>query len=202
MNYHGDMQITTIDEIKQDCYIIRDMQITKQGQGTRIVRQFHFLTWPDHGSPLTTSGFMRFYDIIKETKTIHPIVVHCSAGVGRTGTFIAFDVLSDSMATTGIVDVYGTVVAMRRCRTAMVQSLDQYIYLYKLLVETTVLENRGFYASEIGQVMARLNTKNHIGKSLLQSEYEDLHLIEAINTKCIAANLANPKLNRDGTVLP
>ena len=60
---------------------------------TRTVRQFHYLEWPDHGVPKTAESFRQFMDAVTATDAdlTGPMVVHCSAGIGRTGVFCTVD---------------------------------------------------------------------------------------------------------------
>jgi cadherin 5 type 2 (VE-cadherin) len=68
-----------------------------QGESSRIIRHFHFNTWPDFGVPDPPTTLIRFVRDRVSTDAHKPIVVHCSAGVGRSGTFIALDRLIQQM---------------------------------------------------------------------------------------------------------
>ena len=90
----------------------------------RLVTQFHFTSWPDFGVPFTPIGMLKF---LKKVKNCNPqyagaIVVHCSAGVGRTGTFIVIDAMLDMMTSERKVDVFGFVTRIRAQRCQMVQT--------------------------------------------------------------------------------
>ena len=90
----------------------------------RLVTQFHFTSWPDFGVPFTPIGMLKF---LKKVKNCNPqyagaIVVHCSAGVGRTGTFVVIDAMLDMMTSERKVDVFGFVTRIRAQRCQMVQT--------------------------------------------------------------------------------
>ena len=86
--------------------------------------QFHFTTWPDHGVPDYATPILAFHRRVKSQHkpSRGPLLVHCSAGVGRTGTYIAIDNVLDQIATEGIVDISGTIVKSRNQRMKMVQT--------------------------------------------------------------------------------
>ncbi|XP_047452257.1 receptor-type tyrosine-protein phosphatase beta isoform X4 [Mugil cephalus] len=129
-----DITVTTTSEIPLDDWTIRDFDIkyVKTAE-TRSVRHFHFTAWPDHGVPETTELLISFRHLVREHMNQYsrhsPTVVHCSAGVGRTGTFIAIDRLIFQIERENIVDVYGIVHDLRMHRPLMVQTEDQYVFL-------------------------------------------------------------------------
>jgi protein-tyrosine phosphatase len=102
----------------------------------KVVTQYHFVTWPDHGVPETTLGAMQMLQMARHTRTRTegPMLVHCSAGVGRTGVIIAIDINLDMMVSKHAVDVQGTLNMMRRQRTTMVQTDAQYAFIYASLL--------------------------------------------------------------------
>ncbi|XP_068169430.1 receptor-type tyrosine-protein phosphatase eta-like [Antennarius striatus] len=125
---------TTTAEIALEDWTIRDISIKNvKTAETRLVRQFHFTAWPDHGVPETTELLISFRHLVREHMDQYsrhsPTVVHCSAGVGRTGTFIAIDRLIFQIERDNIVDVYSIVHDMRMHRPLMVQTEDQYVFL-------------------------------------------------------------------------
>ncbi|XP_060591084.1 receptor-type tyrosine-protein phosphatase alpha-like [Ruditapes philippinarum] len=91
----------------------------------KMVTQFHFTVWPDKGIPRYASALVHFLKKVNNAPThgSGPIIVHCSAGVGRTGTYIALDYLTDQGKTLGYVDVAGCVDSLRRQRVSLVQTL-------------------------------------------------------------------------------
>lgn len=114
-------------------FVIRELLIDQK----RTVYQYHFITWPDHGVPETTEATMRMLLMARKARTADggPMIVHCSAGVGRTGTLIAIDVNLDKMQAEGVVDVQKTLNVMRRQRNTMVQTEAQYIFIYSSLLQ-------------------------------------------------------------------
>ncbi|XP_077971914.1 receptor-type tyrosine-protein phosphatase beta-like [Styela clava] len=133
----GDLTIQMTSESMLPEWTIREFKIT-HGSNTRRVRQFHYTVWPDHGVPETTETLVKFIRYVRRTideeaKHTGPTVVHCSAGVGRTGTFIAMDRLLQNMHDNTYVDIYGIVYEMRMHRVYMVQTESQYILIHKMV---------------------------------------------------------------------
>ncbi|KAG2463327.1 PTPRJ phosphatase, partial [Polypterus senegalus] len=99
----------------------------------RRIKHFHFTAWPDHGVPENTDLLIRFRNLVREhidqSQRNSPTVVHCSAGVGRTGTLIALDHVIHQIDRTNSVNVYKIVCDLRMHRPLMVQSENQYIFL-------------------------------------------------------------------------
>ncbi|KAF7694166.1 receptor-type tyrosine-protein phosphatase beta [Silurus meridionalis] len=135
--YYGDLVVHMLSESVLSEWTIREFKIFCEGQLSypRIVRHFHYTVWPDHGVPETTQSLVQFVrtvrDYIDRVSGSGPTVVHCSAGVGRTGTFIVLDRALQQLDTHGTVDIYGCVFDLRLHRSHMVQTESQYVYLHQ-----------------------------------------------------------------------
>ncbi|XP_063783539.1 receptor-type tyrosine-protein phosphatase beta isoform X2 [Pseudophryne corroboree] len=135
--YYGDLIVQMLSESVLPEWTIREFKICSEDQldAARLVRHFHYTVWPDHGVPETTQSLIQFVrtvrDYINRTPGTGPTVVHCSAGVGRTGTFIALDRILQQVDIKDSVDIYGAVYDLRLHRVHMVQTESQYIYLHQ-----------------------------------------------------------------------
>lgn len=89
-----------------------------------LVNHYQFTSWPDYGVPDSVSPFMTFHKRIMNfwSTDMGPIVIHCSAGVGRTGTFIAMDIALEQVNKEEFVDIAGIVTRLRQQRIKMVQT--------------------------------------------------------------------------------
>ncbi|XP_065538889.1 receptor-type tyrosine-protein phosphatase eta [Lathamus discolor] len=137
---YGDIIVTMVSEIVLPEWTIRDFTVEKSNTAEgHTVRQFHFTSWPDHGVPETTELLINFRHLVHEYSSQNPIesptLVHCSAGVGRTGTFIAIDRLIQQIEMENTVDVYGVVYDLRMHRPLMVQTEDQYVFLNQCVMD-------------------------------------------------------------------
>ncbi|KAF5907896.1 receptor-type tyrosine-protein phosphatase beta-like, partial [Clarias magur] len=134
--YYGDLVVHMLSESVLSEWTIREFKIFCEGQLNypRIVRHFHYTVWPDHGVPETTQSLVQFVrtvrDYIDRVSNSGPTVVHCSAGVGRTGTFIVLDRALQQVDSRGTVDIYGCVFDLRLHRSHLVQTENQYVYLH------------------------------------------------------------------------
>uniref|UniRef100_A0A8D2G3K0 Receptor-type tyrosine-protein phosphatase eta n=1 Tax=Theropithecus gelada TaxID=9565 RepID=A0A8D2G3K0_THEGE len=137
---YGDITVAMTSEIVLPEWTIRDFTMKNiQTSESHPLRQFHFTSWPDHGVPDTTDLLINFRylvrDYMKQSPPESPILVHCSAGVGRTGTFIAIDRLIYQIENENTVDVYGIVYDLRMHRPLMVQTEDQYVFLNQCVLD-------------------------------------------------------------------
>ncbi|XP_053260704.1 phosphatidylinositol phosphatase PTPRQ isoform X2 [Podarcis raffonei] len=137
----GDIVITKLVEDVQIDWTIRDLKIERHGD-CMMVRQCNFTAWPEHGVPETTASLVHFVKLIRASRAHDstPIVVHCSAGVGRTGVYIALDHLTQHINDHDFVDIYGLVAELRSERMCMVQNLAQYIFLHQCVLDLLTIK--------------------------------------------------------------
>ncbi|XP_070538207.1 receptor-type tyrosine-protein phosphatase beta-like isoform X2 [Ptychodera flava] len=140
---YGDITVTMTSESALPEWTVRDFTLEKNRQ-IRAVRHFQFTAWPDHGVPETSDALLRFVRTVRGQipRSSGPSVVHCSAGVGRSGTFIALDYLLQHLAKKDneFVDVFRLVANMRQKRCFMVQTESQYIFIHRAVLD--VLQGR------------------------------------------------------------
>ncbi|KAM8980513.1 phosphatidylinositol phosphatase PTPRQ isoform 3-T4 [Sarcophilus harrisii] len=138
----GDIVITKVLEDIQIDWTIRDLKIERHGD-CMTVRQCNFTAWPEHGVPENSAPLIHFVKLIRANRAhdTTPMVVHCSAGVGRTGVFIALDHLTQHINDHDFVDIYGLVAELRSERMCMVQNLAQYIFLHQCILD--LLSSKG-----------------------------------------------------------
>ncbi|XP_059510653.1 receptor-type tyrosine-protein phosphatase O isoform X3 [Stegostoma tigrinum] len=121
-------------EETQSEWIIREFNVSYADESQRVIH-YNYMAWPDHGVPgaNATESILQFVQLVRQETRERPgpIVVHCSAGVGRTGTFIALDRLMQRIQEHEYVDILGLVTEMRTYRTSMVQTEEQYIFIHR-----------------------------------------------------------------------
>ena len=121
----GNIRIIHQETLQLADYTVRTFSLQRESsKEERIIRQFHFTVWPDHGVPVYPSPLLGFVRKVMNTSPSNagPIVVHCSAGVGRTGTFITLFCQLQRMSNEGTLDIFNFVRSMRRRRCFMVQT--------------------------------------------------------------------------------
>ncbi|XP_065178731.1 uncharacterized protein LOC135809326 [Sycon ciliatum] len=139
---HGELTVTLLSEDTSNTdWHVRKILVS-DGQTEKTVHHLAFQSWPDHGVPATSDVLIRFVFTVRQyvpANSDAPMTVHCSAGVGRTGTFICVDTLLQRLVYRPTIDVYGTICAMRMQRNLMVQTEAQYIFLYKAMTSVAEL---------------------------------------------------------------
>ncbi|XP_078330625.1 receptor-type tyrosine-protein phosphatase epsilon-like [Crassostrea virginica] len=195
--------ISLLEEKVYAYYVIRKMALRKKKvSGSRTVTQFHYTRWPDHGTPnpLNLVVFLgHFRHKIRPSQ--HPILVHCSAGIGRTGTFIALDVLSRYGKDRGKINVIEYVKAMRKDRMTMIQNVDQYIFLYHALYEFFRTSPRFLKKDELLAQYGNVS-KSERKKQLTEQHNELNNLKTKYEAKDFKTGKKYQKLNATKSVLP
>ncbi|KAM5243507.1 tyrosine-protein phosphatase non-receptor type 20 [Hipposideros larvatus] len=117
-------------------FIIRIFQVVRKSTGTRhSVKQLQFTNWPDHGTPASVDGFIQYVRYVRKSHLSGPIIVHCSAGVGRTGVFLCVDAVFCAIEKNLSFNIRNIVAQMREQRHGMVQTKEQYCFCYKIVLE-------------------------------------------------------------------
>ncbi|KAJ7327254.1 hypothetical protein JRQ81_017013 [Phrynocephalus forsythii] len=208
---YGNIRVSVEDVTVLVDYTVRKFCIQQVGDVTnkkpqRLVTQFHFTSWPDFGVPFTPIGMLKF---LKKVKTCNPqyagpIVVHCSAGVGRTGTFIVIDAMLDMMHSERKVDVYGFVSRIRAQRCQMVQTDMQYVFIYQALLEHYLYGDTELEVTSLETHLQKIYNKiPGTSSNGLEEEFKKLTSIKIQNDKMRTGNLpANMKKNRVLQIIP
>lgn len=136
---YGLLCVRNMEERPAQDYVLRELEITRldREEPPRYIWHYQYLSWPDHGVPNEPGGVLSFLDQVNQAQQsipdTGPIVVHCSAGIGRTGTIIVIDILVDIISRQGLdcdIDVPKTIQMVRRQRSGMVQTEAQYKFIY------------------------------------------------------------------------
>lgn len=211
---YGDYEITFKDEQKCGDYIKRTFELTKIGtnknttvstvlntpngiQARKIltVNQYFYPEWPDKDTPSTDP--ISVLHLIRDVNKNHlayqyPIVVHCSAGVGRTGTYITLDAMMDKINKEAKIDIFGFISQIRTRRQYLVQTSKQYIFIHEALYEYCLY---GFTDIDVSKLVShykylkKSNNNNNGKKSKLIEEFEKLN--NAFYPNCIAREAFN-----------
>uniref|UniRef100_A0A8C2ISE1 protein-tyrosine-phosphatase n=1 Tax=Cyprinus carpio TaxID=7962 RepID=A0A8C2ISE1_CYPCA len=172
----------------------------------RLVTQLHFTSWPDFGVPLSPIGMLKFLKKVKTVNPVHagPIIVHCSAGVGRTGTFIVIDAMMDMMHAEARVDVFGFVSRIRKQRCQLIQTDMQYSFIYQALLEHYLYGDTELdIASLEGHLHKLHNTHTQMDRVGLEEEFRKLTNVRIMKENMRTGNLpANMRKNRVLQIIP
>ncbi|XP_036816571.1 receptor-type tyrosine-protein phosphatase epsilon-like isoform X1 [Oncorhynchus mykiss] len=207
---YGNVRVAVEDVTVLVDYTIRKFCIQYQASdGTkpsRLVTQLHFTSWPDFGVPFSPIGMLKF---LKKVKTVNssfagPIVVHCSAGVGRTGTFIVIDGVIDMMHQEQKIDVFGFVSKIRDQRSQLVQTDIQYSFIYQALLEYYLYGDTELDVSSLEGHLHKLhNTHAPFDRVGLEEEFKKLTNMRIMKENMRMGNLpANMKKNRVLQIIP
>uniref|UniRef100_A0A3P8YSR0 protein-tyrosine-phosphatase n=1 Tax=Esox lucius TaxID=8010 RepID=A0A3P8YSR0_ESOLU len=178
---YGDIKVTLIETEPLAEYVIRTFTVQKKGHHEiREIRQFHFTSWPDHGVPCYATGLLGF---VRQVKFLNPpdagpIVAHCSAGAGRTGCFIAVDIMLDMAENEGVVDIFNCIRELRSQRVNMVQTEEQYVFVHDAILEACLCGNTAIPVCEFRAIyynISRLDPQTN--SSQIKDEFQTLNIV-------------------------
>jgi len=214
--------VITVKLLKEDImatYTVRTLQIhhnkvkkKKHGPADRLVYQYHYTNWPDHGTPDHPLPILNF---VKKSSAANPtdagpIIVHCSAGVGRTGTYIVLDAMLRQIRAKGEVNIFGFLRHIRSQRNFLVQTEDQYIIIHDALVEAIENGETNINQAYLSRYLLSLLASGDCGENgeekretLLETQYKRVTAFQPKDFDLVSASKAcNLEKNRCQELVP
>ncbi|XP_071510458.1 receptor-type tyrosine-protein phosphatase T-like [Diadema antillarum] len=184
---YGDMFVTNKEEEKHAGFVHRRLELRfGDDEESRWVSQYHYTIWPDKREPECSQPLIDLRNIVRNAhpSDAGPLVVHCSAGVGRTGTFVTIDAMMSMIEQEKKVDIFNFVNNMRKRRSFMVQVEAQYEFIYETLLQWSVCPVMTCQLLDIAVVRPQWQkTDPASGKSEIAKQFELLDYITSDGTK-------------------
>ncbi|KAL7743428.1 hypothetical protein ACLKA6_018570 [Drosophila palustris] len=180
----GHAKVQCIKENSTNDYTLREFLFSWRDKPERRIYHYHFQVWPDHGVPADPGCVLNFLqDVNTKQSTLAqagekpgPICVHCSAGIGRTGTFIVIDMILDQIVRNGLdteIDIQRTIQMVRSQRSGMVQTEAQYKFVYYAVqhyIQTLIARKRAEEQSiQVGREYTNIKYTGEIGNDSQRS---------------------------------
>ncbi|XP_049594937.1 tyrosine-protein phosphatase non-receptor type 13 isoform X5 [Syngnathus scovelli] len=128
------LQVKLVKDQYLDHFVIRLVEVKDvTTEETQLVTHLNYTGWPDHGTPSQPEQLLTFISYMRHVHRSGPIITHCSAGIGRSGTLICIDVVLGLISKDADFDISDVVRNMRLQRKGMVQTEDQYIFCYRVI---------------------------------------------------------------------
>ncbi|XP_070192180.1 receptor-type tyrosine-protein phosphatase epsilon-like [Littorina saxatilis] len=182
---YGSFHVIGLEAYERAHYVMRTFEVATENGSVRRVTQYHYTMWPDHGIP-TTTGLVDFWRTVRtshrQQQPSSSLVVHCSAGVGRTGTFIGLDILMDQLQQQQHIDICKVVNDMRNDRCNMIQAKSQYCILHEAVFEAYTSQDCRLQNRDVDSVFKH-DVDPHHSNSRIDTEFKKLKQMKVLMQK-------------------
>uniref|UniRef100_T1KVD1 Protein-tyrosine-phosphatase n=1 Tax=Tetranychus urticae TaxID=32264 RepID=T1KVD1_TETUR len=224
---YGPMEVTLLTEEPLADFTIRTLRLRRPGSSDhvsskrptptpsykeRVVYQFQYYNWPTHSCPFVNSLLqyrrrIRIYmNEVSKENIVGPTIVHCSDGCGRTGAYLCIDANLEFCDEDNSFDIFGYTKKMRQARKGMIETMDQYKFVYSFLEEAYLSGKTWFPVSELAQQMKYKSMKDTLtGLNEYQREYQKIVKMSPEFTigDCAGGyRIENRAKNRDVAIIP